>query len=382
MKKIFALALALILVFTLFACKPAATTEDSTTTEPTVEGNAVPKVVNIINGNLGDKSFFDSCHAGLQQLHDDGRIQYEYKEFGGAEADQPKWLQALYDFSDEGSYDLIICGTWQMTDYLKEVAAKYPDQMYLIYDSSVEDAATEGVEFPNVVNILYKQNDMGYIVGVFAASMTSATDVENINEDAVIGFLGGADGPVINDFLYGYILGAQSVNPDIKVDTRFVGDFVNTTKGKELALNMFNDSNCDIVWGVAGTAGNGGAEAAVDVNKWFIGVDSDQELTLPADQAARTLTSGLKNIGNSMIWLFDELEAGRTHYGEEIVLGIAEGGVGIVVDKNFAAIAPQAVQDAALTAQNEVLNGTVTVPTAMTEQGNNDVIALRETVKP
>ena len=43
---------------------------------------------------------------------------------------------------------------------------------------------------------------------------------------------------------------------------------------------MINDNKCDIIWGVAGNAGNGAAEAALETGKaWFIGVDSDQELT-------------------------------------------------------------------------------------------------------
>ena len=65
----------------------------------------------------------------------------------------------------------------------------------------------------------------------------------------VIGFVGGVDSPVINDFLYGYILGAQSVNPDIKVDTRYIGNYIDPAKGKELAESMINDNNCDIIWG-------------------------------------------------------------------------------------------------------------------------------------
>ena len=57
---------------------------------------------------------------------------------------------------------------------------------------------------------------------------------------------------------------------------------------------------------------------------WFIGVDSDQELTLSKELAAVTLTSGLKNIGNSIIWYIDELDAGREHYGDTILLGLTE----------------------------------------------------------
>ena len=99
---------------------------------------------------------------------------------------------------------------------------------------------------------------------------------------------------------------------------------------------MINDNKCDLVWGVAGLAGNGAAEAAAETgNCWFIGVDSDQELTLPENLATNTITSGLKDIGKSLIWFFDELDAGNEHYGELVLLGIPEGGVGIVKDKTL-----------------------------------------------
>ena len=401
MKKIFALLLALVMVFSLVACAsktetPAtetkteetateATTEEKTeepaaeeekTEEPAAEEGKVYNVAYLVNGNLGDKSFFDSAEAGLAQLKADGRIDYVTIEMGGTDEDQPTWLSTLYDVSEDGGYDLIVCGTYQMPDYLKEVATQYPDQLYAIFD----DTTYVGVN-QNVVNLSYRQNDMGYLIGVYAACMTVDTNVANINEDAVVGFVGGVDSPVINDFLIGFIEGAQSVNPDIKVDTRYTNDYVDTAIAKEYGLSMINDNKCDIIWGVAGNAGNGAAEAALETGKaWFIGVDSDQELTFSPDLAAITLTSGLKNIGNSLVWLFDEWDAGRTYWGQVVELGIAEGGVGIVTDKNYDKLASAETKAAVEAAQNAILNGEVVVDSALTNQ--ELATQLRDAVRP
>ena len=401
MKKIFALLLALVMVFSLVACAsktetPATetkteetatetTTEEKTeepaaeeekTEEPAAEEGKVYNVAYLVNGNLGDKSFFDSAEAGLAQLKADGRIDYVTIEMGGTDEDQPTWLSTLYDVSEDGGYDLIICGTYQMPDYLKEVATQYPDQLYAIFDDT-----TYVGENQNVVNLSYRQNDMGYLVGVYAACMTVDTNIANINEDAVVGFVGGVDSPVINDFLIGFIEGAQSVNPDIKVDTRYTNDYVDTAIAKEYGLSMINDNKCDIIWGVAGNAGNGAAEAALETGKaWFIGVDSDQELTFSPDLAAITLTSGLKNIGNSLVWLFDEWDAGRTYWGQVVELGIAEGGVGIVTDKNYDKLASAETKAAVEAAQNAILNGEVVVDSALTNQ--ELAVELRDSVRP
>ena len=400
MKKIFALLLALVMVFSLVACAsktetPATetkteetatetTTEEKTeepaaeekTEEPAAEEGKVYNVAYLVNGNLGDKSFFDSAEAGLEELEAAGRIELTTIEMGGTDEDQPTWLSTLYEVSEDGGYDLIVCGTYQMPDYLKEVATQYPDQLYAIFDDT-----TYVGENQNVVNMSYRQNDMGYLIGVYAACMTVDTNIPNINEDAVVGFVGGVDSPVINDFLIGFIEGAQSVNPDIKVDTRYTNDYVDTAIAKEYGLSMINDNKCDIIWGVAGNAGNGAAEAALETGKaWFIGVDSDQELTFSSDLAAITLTSGLKNIGNSLVWLFDEWDAGRTYWGQVVELGIAEGGVGIVTDKNYDKLASAETKAAVEAAQNAILNGEVVVDSALTNQ--ELATQLRDAVRP
>ncbi len=378
MKKIL---VALLSVAMLAGCGSGTSSNDGgSATASTDGGSDTKKVYNVayvVNGNLGDKSFFDSAQEGLKTLESDGRITLNTLELGGTDADKPKWLSTLYEVSESGEYDLIICGTYQMPDYLKEVATQYPDQKYLIFDDN-----TYVGENDNVVNITYKQNELGYVVGTYAALMTTDTSIDGMNGDKVIGFVGGIDSPVINDFLYGYIVGATNVDPDIKVDTRYVGGYVDTTLAKEYGLSMIQDNKCDIIWGVAGNAGNGAAEACLEQNEWFIGVDSDQEATFSSDLAAITLTSGLKNIGNSLVWFFDEWDAGNEYWGTEIKLGLAEGGVGIVQDKNFAKYASEETQTKVQEAIDAVLDGSVEVPSALTDEGNNAVVTKRDEVRP
>ena len=380
MKKFVALLLALVMVLSLAACGNQNTPAGSGSNAGSTSGDEakVYNVVYLVNGNLGDKSFFDSAEAGLDQLKADGRITLTTIEMGGLDEDKPKWKDTLYEVSASGEYDVVICGTYQMPDFLKEVADQYPDQKYVIFDDN-----TYAGQSANVMNITYKQNDMGYLMGIFAATLTTDTSIEKINEDAVIGFVGGVDSPVINDFLIGYIEGAKSVNPDIKVDVRYTNDYVDTSIAKEYGLSMINDNHCDLIWGVAGNAGNGAAEAAYETGKaYFLGVDSDQELTLSSDLAAITLTSGLKNIGNSLIWFFDEMDAGRTYFGQEVSLGLAEGGVGIVTDKNFATFANDDLKAAITAAEEAIKAGDVVVDSALAEGGPDLAVQLKNEVQP
>ena len=104
MKKFLALALALTMSLSLVACgkKDTPTTSGSnagstsTGTSASTPGQKVYNVAYVVNGNLGDKSFFDSAEAGLETLRDAGRIKLNTIELGGTAEDQPKWLETLY----------------------------------------------------------------------------------------------------------------------------------------------------------------------------------------------------------------------------------------------------------------------------------------------
>ena len=381
MKKYLSVLLAALMILTLMvgcgggnggSSTPPADSNSPASGGDAPDGPKVWKVANVVNGNLGDKSFFDSCEAGLKKLQDDGLITYKTFELGATDADQPKWVSTIDELSADGEYDIIVCGTYQMDAYLDECAAKYPDQKYFIYDAEVAQ--------PNVASITFKQNDLGYLVGTAAALMTSS-DMDKINPEKVIGFVGGEDGPVINDFLTGFIQGAQAADPEVKIDTQYVGNFFDTGKGKEIA-NVMANNKCDVIWGVAGGAGNGAAEAAAEHDVWFIGVDSDQEATFSASQpqmAAVTIFSGLKNCGDGIIYMVDQLNAGTIQWGKTTQLGIAEGGVGLTSGGNFQKL-PDNIKKALDDVAPKVTSGEIKVDTAFDE--SFDIKGLRDSVRP
>ena len=142
MKKFAALLLALVMALSLAACGNQNTpaTSGSASGSTSGEETNVYNVVYLVNGNLGDKSFFDSAEAGLDQLKADGRITLTTIEMGGLDEDKPKWKDTLYEVSASGEYDVVICGTYQMPDFLKEVADQYPDQKYVIFDDNTTEA--------------------------------------------------------------------------------------------------------------------------------------------------------------------------------------------------------------------------------------------------
>ena len=384
MKKVLAMLLASAMVVSMTACggnsnsdttEPAA--EDSSTEAP-AEGEepagdaeaAAPsgetyKVALLLNGTLGDKSFYDSANEGLTRLRDElGADVFDFKveQMGGTAADESKWEPTLLDYCDSGEYDVIIMGTWQMADPLAKAADQYPDQKFMFFDEQFD---FEGNGNPqNIYNILYKQNEVSYLVGAAAAMMTTDETIANIDPATKkIGFLGGMDNAVINDFLKGYEQGAKDIDPEIEVQVSWVGDFVNSTTGKDLALAQYQNG-VDVGFNVAGNAGLGQIEAAADMNLYAFGVDSDQASLLP-DYAKNIPTSALKNVGNSLYRAIKLDLEGKLAYGTTEVLGFAEGGVEIVKDAHYEEMLPENIRTKLDELEQKIIDGEIVVETAI-----------------
>ena len=87
MKKFVAILLCLVMVLAIVACGKK--TETTTTEAPKADDGAKKlKVVNLVNGNLGDKSFFDSAESGMVALKNSGLVDYKTIEMG---TDESTW---------------------------------------------------------------------------------------------------------------------------------------------------------------------------------------------------------------------------------------------------------------------------------------------------
>lgn len=340
------------------------------------------KVALLLNGTLGDKSFFDSANAGMEALQEElgeDKFTFKVEQMGATSADEAKWEPTMYDYCDDGSYDVIICGTYQMLDALTNAANDYPDQKFIYFDEAF-DYSAGGEE--NVYNVMYKQNEVSYLIGAAAAMMTTDDSLEMIDaSNKIIGFLGGMDNSVIEDFLVGYIQGAKDVDEEMQVAVAYVGNFYDSAAGKDMALTQYQNG-VDVGFNVAGSAGLGQIEAAVDAGRYAFGVDSDQAAVLP-DYAANIPTSALKNVGNSLIRAIKADMEGELAYGTLEYLGLAETGVELVEDAHYEETVPEAVRTKIDELKQQIIDGEITVPTTLGDNAMDpeDVQALIDSAK-
>ncbi len=311
------------------------------------------KAAFVIGGTLGDKSFIDSADRGLKKAVADFGIEYVPIE---ASSDPAKIDAAFTDALNDESIDIIIQSQGDLTEKLLEIAPKYPEKKFVIFDNPFDFEKCPECK-ANVYAIQYAQNEGSYLAGYYAGLMS---------ESKIIGAVGGQDIPVIQDFMIGYKQGAVDAGvKEENVLVQFAASWSDPAKGKELALTMYQQG-ADVVFQVAGGTGEGVFYAAEEAGKWAIGVDSDQALIIEEtnpDQAKVILTSMLKNVDNSMYRFFQLNSEGKVPWGTNELLGIAEGGVGLALNKYYEENTPQDVKDKMAEVIKKVTDGEITVKT-------------------
>lgn len=387
MKKIFAAAMAAAMCLSLTACKSsgqeteAAKTEETKTetpaasedgetaeTEETAEA-AGRKAILIVNGNLGDLGFFDSANRGMERLKNELGIDIQVIETGDDEA---KWEPALADAADEDA-DWIIAVSPSMVEPVQKLAPDYPEKKFLLIDNTVD---FEADDLSNVYCATFKQNEGSFLAGAAAGLLAE--------QGGKIGFIGGMDIPPINDFLVGYIEGAQSVNPEIKVISTYTGDYYDPAKGKEHSIVQFNQG-AEVIFAAAGPSGLGAIEAATEQDKKIIGVDSDQSAAYAENGDTKTaehiVTSMVKNVGDAIFRAIEKDLKGDLAWGTAESLGIAEAGVGLAKNDVYETLFTAEQQAKIEEIQEKVVAGEIKVDSAI-GMSTEDLDNIRNAVKP
>ncbi len=299
----------------------AGTTTPDTTTPGTTTAGETPDITDksvgmtTDEGGKGDKSFNDAGIAGLDQIKSEFGLDYDL-----IETTDPSMIQQnLETIMSQNDFGVTV--GFKMMDAVAAVAAANAEKSFILVDAEVD--------LPNVKNVLFKEHEGSFLLGVIAGLMTETNKV---------GFIGGIEGDVIGRFESGFAAGVASVNPEagkllIPEGDALHGEFVSyaasfsdTGKGKELALDMYN-RGADIVYHAAGGVGLGLFDAAEETGNFAMGVDSDQALIVP-DKADVILVSMMKRVD---VAVYDAVKAyiEGTFEGGSENLGLAEEAVGI-----------------------------------------------------
>jgi basic membrane protein A len=330
-----ALALSALLLFALAGCQRGARAAD--------DRSKVHVGIVFDAGGKDDRSFNAAAWKGIQHAAHDFPIVVRDAEPGDPNSIEP----ALRAFAERG-YDLIIGVGFSQTPIVEQVARDYPHLDFAIVD---------GVsQLPNVASLIFKEHEGSYLVGMIAA---------RASKTGVLGFVGGMDIPLIHKFETGYEEGARAVNPKIRVLQNYVGvtdsAWNNPGKGKELSMAQIGNG-ADVIFTAAGNSGLGAFDAAEQLDKLVIGVDSNQNWVKPG----HVLTSMVKRVDNAVYRIVSDRVAGRFQGGIH-VYGLENDGVGYALDQYNRNLIPPAVIREVETAKARIIRGEIHVTDAMAQ---------------
>ena len=333
-------------------CSSDATSADTTTGIDTTSGSsAAPigskpgKVVYLINGSLGDKSFYDSGQAGIDAIKSEYGVETRTIEDGFDAGKYEANLAAAIDFAD-----VIFTISYGFEDQLIAAADAHPDKVIVNLDTVVTNPRA------TITSVDFVEEESAYLAGAAAGMLTIDTTIAGVNADKVIGVVAGDQDPVVDAFLFAYENGAKSIDPDITVQRKYLGGaWDDQAKGKQAALQLF-DAKADVVFQVAAAAGLGVLQAARERNLYAIGVDSNQNDIEPGHVVA----SDVKQVGRSIEKVFASVVDGSYAEGTVISAGLKDGGVDLVLDA-AKPVLPVGIQTRLTALRTQIIDGTLIV---------------------
>ncbi len=245
-------------------------------------------------GRLEDRSYNQAAWEGVQQAKAAGITSW----VASIETVDLRDFEANIRVFAEAKYDVIVTVGADMAADTLAAANTYPDTYFI----GVDQDQTANQEFsPNLVGLVFPEDQIGYLAGALAASLTKTGQ---------IGAVLGSDAlPAMQQYGQGFINGAASIDPAIIPKILYHNDVspdksLNDPEWGAKQANTLVDGEVDIVFGAGGTTGSNALIGAVMRGAYAIGADTDEYYALPV-AAPHLYTSAIKLIKSAVASLVE-----------------------------------------------------------------------------
>lgn len=280
-------------------------------------------------GGRGDLSFNDMAFKGAERARRDFGVEI-IEVISITESD---YLPNLRMLAERGDCELIVAIGFLLADALEIVAKEYPEQKFAIVDAEVDA--------PNVVSILFRENEGSALAGALAAliavdygyprvGVTLGIEIPDLWKFE-IGYKWGVDWGV--DWYEENIKKESSISKTPKKDRVlwvYTGSFSDPGKGYQAAKAQLGQG-AGVIFQVGGQIGTGVFRAVRETCKgkpmgppFAIGVDSNQDWVEPG----YIIASMMKRVDTGVYTTIKSALDG-TFKGEVLELGLKEDGVGL-----------------------------------------------------
>ena len=331
----------LLLILGLLLISGCDAIQDVITSEPPSGTDTEPLHVTMVYPSdcVDSAAYCLAFHIGVRTAEE--TLGIALTEVNGMENDPVATERLLRDAAQNS--DLVLTAGYQMGDILARVALEFPEVKFAIFDVVLD--------IPNVASVNYKSNEGSFLVGAIAALKS---------ESNKIGYIGGADVPLLQEFEAGYIAGIHTINPDAVITVEYISrdaaGFGQPEKAKELALAQYANG-VDVIYVAAGGSGQGVLAAAQEQEKFIIWVDSNGNHLAPG----LVLTSMTKEIPTSVQRIIRETAAGSFMAGIRF-FGVADGDVSYAVDEHNQPLLSDDLIETVESLKAKIIAGEITVP--------------------
>jgi len=337
MKKILAIALALVMIFTLAACvgndggsspnnspdnspnspnEPAKTDDGNSPAPNQPEGFELALITDV--GTIDDKSFNQGAWEGLKRFADESGKTIKY--YQPIDEGTNYYLDAI-ELAVNGGAVIIVTPGFLFEEPIFIAQDLYPDVNFILLDGSPHNADySEFKTGPNTVGVTYAEEQSGFLAGYAAVKDGYRS----------LGFMGGMAVPAVVRFGYGFVVGADYAaaelglaSGDISIRYHYTDVFWPTPEAQTMAASWYS-AGVEVIFACGGGMGNSVMAAAEAAGAKVIGVDIDQ-----ADESPTIITSAMKELAISVYDTVKEFYDGNWRGGQDIVFTAANDGVGL-----------------------------------------------------
>lgn len=287
-------------------------------------------------GGLNDHGYNEYTYLGVKTGATKNHIPWHVIQT----QDPSQYVQNITTAAQQSG--LVILSGFAMGDALQTVSARFPKTHFVILDYSYSPP------LKNVQADVFDAQESSYLAGIVAAG---------VSKSHTIGFVGGVDESVLQEFLAGYEAGALKENPKTHIKVEWTGSFTNEQAGKAAAQAEIAQG-ADVIYTAAGASGIGGIDAAQSSHVLAIGVDADQNYLAPHT----VITSAVKELAkvaedNIAEYVHNTWKPGTKVYD------LANQGVGLAPFHGMAKAVPAAVRRTLAAVSKQIITGKIVVPT-------------------
>ena len=325
MKKIVAVLLVLVLVFSLAACGGG----ETETPEPTTYEIAMITDV----GTIDDKSFNQGTWEGVVAYAEENGVSHKY--YKPTEQSTDAYLAAI-QLAVEGGAKVVVTPGFLFEEPIYLAQELYPEVNFILIDGTPHNADYSDFRTdPNTVGIFFAEEQSGYLAG-YAAVKDGYTK---------LGFMGGMAVPAVVRFGYGFVQGAEDAAKEmgltsVDVKYHYTGGFDATPEVQTLATSWYAEGT-EVIFACGGAVGFSVMSAAEASDGKVIGVDVDQSA-----ESETVITSATKGLAAAVQEALAEYYAGSFPGGETLTLGADMDGVALPMESSKFTTFSQADYDA------------------------------------